>query len=260
MRILVTFALENEFAPWRSIRDFEPARLGDAEVRLAEFGTAQLTVALTGVGARRAAMTASKIMDREYGSFDCCISSGLAGGLRNNYRIGEVLAARRVLSEAPRADGSSQLLESSGALVSFAADCGATVADQFFSADHIVSSAEEKQLLGKDSDAVEMESFEILRESQAVGVPAIAIRALSDTSAEDLPIDMSRVFSERGQVSIPRVMGQVALNPQSLPGLIRLGKNSGIAAQSLARFLDRYVGTLASQALRLETKSSSVAV
>jgi hypothetical protein len=164
------------------------------------------------------------------------------------------------LSEALRADGSSQLLESSGALVSFAADCGATVADRFYTANHIVSSADEKELLGRVSDAVDMESFEILRESQAVGVPAIAIRALSDTSAEDLPIDMSRVFSERGQVSIPRVMGQVALNPQSLPGLIRLGKNSGIAAQSLARFLDLYVGTLASQALRLETKSSGVAV
>jgi adenosylhomocysteine nucleosidase len=260
VRILVTFALENEFAPWRSTRDFRSAKVGNADVHLAEFGTAQLTVALTGVGARRAAMTASKIMDREYGSFDCCISSGLAGGLRNNYRIGEVLAARRVLSEALRADGSSQLLESSGALVSFAADCGATVADRFYTANHIVSSADEKELLGRVSDAVDMESFEILRESQAVGVPAIAIRALSDTSAEDLPIDMSRVFSERGQVSIPRVMGQVALNPQSLPGLIRLGKNSGIAAQSLARFLDLYVGTLASQALRLETKSSGVAV
>ncbi|HXN98203.1 MAG TPA: hypothetical protein VN881_03970 [Candidatus Acidoferrales bacterium] len=260
MRILVTFALENEFAPWRSMRKFESARLGDADVHLAEFGGAELTVALTGVGARRAAATASETINRENGSFDCCISSGLAGGLRDNYRIGEVLAARRVFSEAPPTDGSSQLVESSGALVSFAADCGATVADQFCSADHIVSSADEKELLGRDSGAVEMESFEILRESQAAGVPAIAIRALSDTSAENLPIDMSRVFSERGQVSIPRVIGQVALNPQSLPGLIRLGKNSGIAAQSLARFLDIYVATLASQALRLETKSSSVAV
>ncbi len=29
MRILVTFALENEFAPWRAMRDFRSAKLGE---------------------------------------------------------------------------------------------------------------------------------------------------------------------------------------------------------------------------------------
>ncbi len=79
-------------------------------------------------------------------------------------------------------------------------------------------------------------------------------------SAEDLPLDMSQVFTDEGQVSIPRVLGQVALRPQSLPGLIRLGKNSRIAAESLARFLDSYVVALASRAAQLETKSSVAAV
>ena len=256
MKILVTFALENEFAAWRSMRKFESTKLGEVDVLVAEFGSAQVTVVLTGVGARRSAMAASEIMREEYDSFDCCISSGLAGGLRDNYRIGQVLAARRVFAEAPRPDGSSQLLDSSGALLSFAADCGATVADQFYSADHIVSTAREKQLLGEASDAAEMESFEILYAAQAAGVPAIAIRAISDTAAEDLPIDMSQVFSDRGQVSIPRVMGQVALKPKSLPGLIRLGKNSAIAAQSLGVFLDSYVAVLASRVAPVQTKSA----
>jgi nucleoside phosphorylase len=256
VRILVTFALENEFASWRSMHKFESAKLGETGVHVAEFSSAQVTVVLTGVGARRSGMAASEIMREEYDSFDCCISSGLAGGLRDNYRIGQVLAARRVFAEAPRADGSSQLLESSGAMLSFAADCGATVADQFYSADHIVSSAREKQLLGEVSDAAEMESFEILYAAQAAGLPAAAIRAISDTVAEDLPIDMSQVFSDRGQVSIPRVLGRVALKPSSLPGLIRLGKNSAIAAQSLARFLDSYVAALASSTAQVETKSA----
>jgi adenosylhomocysteine nucleosidase len=260
VRILVTFAMENEFAPWPSIREFKSAKLADADVHLAGFNSVALTVVLTGVGARRASMSTSEIIRSEYGPFDCCISSGLAGGLRNNYRIGEVLAARNVFSESPRADGSSQSLQSSAALLSFAAERGATVAEQFYSADHIVSTAAEKQLLGATYDAVEMESFEILHESQAVGVPAIAIRAISDLSAEDLPIDMSQVFTDEGQVSIPRVLGQVALRPQSLPGLIRLGKNSSIAAESLVRFLDSYVVAFASRVAELDTKSSVAAV
>jgi adenosylhomocysteine nucleosidase len=260
VRILVTFAIENEFAPWRSIREFKSAKLGDVDAHLAGFNSVELTVVLTGVGARRAAMATSEIIRSEYGPFDCCISSGLAGGLRDNYRIGEVLAARSVFSESPRADGSSQSLPSSGALLSFAAERGATIAEQFYSADHIVSAAAEKQLLGQSYDAVEMESFEVLHESQAAGVPALAVRAISDLSAEDLPIDMSQVFTDEGQVSIPRVLGQVALRPQSLPGLIRLGKNSSIAAESLVRFLDVYVVALAGRVAQLETKSSVVAV
>jgi adenosylhomocysteine nucleosidase len=107
---------------------------------------------------------------------------------------------------------------------------------------------------------VEMESFEILREAQAAGVPAVAVRAISDTVGEDLPLDMNQVFTDQGQVSIPRVLGQVALKPQSLPGLIRLGRNSRIAAQSLAHFLDSYVVALAGRAAQFETKSSVVAV
>ncbi len=260
MRILVTFALENEFAPWRAMRDFRSAKLGGADVHLADFGSAQAAVVLTGAGPRRAALAASEIMRGEYDSFDCCISCGLAGGLRSDYQIGQVLAARSVFSEADRADGSNRLVQCSGALVSFAAESGAAVVERFYCADHVVSSTDEKQRLGQSADAVEMESFEILRLAQAAGVPAVAVRAISDTVAEDLPLDMNQVFTEQGQVSIPRVLGQVALKPQSLPALMRLGKNSRIAAQSLARFVDSYVVALATQAAQLETKSSVAAV
>lgn len=254
MRILVTFALENEFALWQASHDFKPVKLGNLDVHVADFGPAHVTVALTGVGARQAALTASQIMRSEFEGFDCCISGGLAGGLRSNYRIGEVLAARSVFSEAVPADGTSRLLPCSAALVSFTAECGATVVEKFYSADHVISTAREKQAISAKADAVEMESFEILRVAQEAGVPAVAIRAISDTLDEDLPLDMSQILTDQGQVSIPRVLGQVARKPQSLPGLIRLGKNSRAAAQSLSRFLDAYIAALANRAAPLETK------
>jgi nucleoside phosphorylase len=257
VRILVTFALENEFAPWCAVRDFKSAKLGDADIQLSQINSLEVAVALTGVGARRAAIVASEIMRSEYDAFDACISCGLAGGLRSDYHVGEVLAARSVFSEAPREDESSRLLQSSEALVSFAAECGAIVVNQFFSADHVVSRADEKKHLGETADAVEMESFEIMRVAQGVGVPAIVIRAISDTVSEDLPLDMKDIFTDQGQVSIPRVLGQVALRPQSLPGLMRLGKNSRAASESLARFLDSYLVALANRAAPLEIKSAA---
>jgi adenosylhomocysteine nucleosidase len=254
VRILVTFALENEFATWCASHDFKSAKLGNVEVYVAEFASAQVTAALTGVGTRQAALTAPQVMRSEFDAFDCCISSGLAGGLQSNHGIGEILAARSVFSEAVPADGASRVIQCSGALVSFAAESGAKIVEQFYSADHVISTAREKQALSAKADAVEMESFEILRAAQNMGVPAVAIRAISDTLDEDLPIDMAEILTDEGQVSIPRVLGQVALKPQSLPGLVRLGKNSRVAAQSLSRFLDAYVAALANRTAPLETK------
>jgi adenosylhomocysteine nucleosidase len=254
VRILVIFALENEFAPWRASHEFKPAKLGNLDVHVADFASSQVTVALTGVGVRQAALTASQIMRGGFDAFDCCISSGLAGGLRSNYAMGEVLAAQSVFSEAVPADGTSRLLPCSGALVSFAVESGATIVEQFYSADHVILTAREKRVLSAKADAVEMESFEILREAQSAGVPAVAIRAISDTLDEDLPLAMSEILTDEGKVSLPRVLGQVALKPQSLPGLVRLGKNSRVAAQSLSRFLDAYVAALANRTAPFETE------
>jgi hypothetical protein len=58
-------------------------------------------------------------------------------------------------------------------------------------------------------------------------------------------------------VSIPRVLGQVAMRPQSLPGLVRLGRKSKQAAESLAEFLDRYILALSVRAKPLESQAAA---
>ncbi|MGH9690606.1 MAG: hypothetical protein ACRD4C_05870 [Candidatus Acidiferrales bacterium] len=255
MRILVTFALEAEFAPWRAMHRFRPATWGAASVQFAEIGGAEVGVILTGVGPRQAALEASRVAWGGPGSLEFCVSAGLAGALRPEYRIAQVLAARAVMTENPQLGGESSVLDCSAALVSFAADCKATPVDRFYSANHVVATAPEKKRLGELADAVEMESFEILRRARTGGIPAIAIRAISDAADEDLPLDMNEIFTDEGQVSIPRVLGQVALHPSALPGLLKLGQKSKQAAESLAAFLNRYIATLADRAETLESKS-----
>jgi len=259
LKILVTFALENEFAPWRAIHRFRSGKCGAADAQFAEIGGAEVAVVLTGVGPKQGALIGSLALRTEGEAINFCVSSGLAGGLRPAYQIGQVLAAQNVFSENLREGGESQVVESSAALISFAAESGATVVNQFFSANHTVGSAEEKHVLSAKADAVEMESFEILREAGAAGVPAVAIRAISDTLDQDLPLDMGEILTEEGQVSIPRVLGQVARHPQSLPGLMRLGQNSKRAAEALAAFLDQYVARIAQKEISLETKASVAA-
>lgn len=256
MKILVTFALENEFAPWRAIREFRPEKWGEATAYVAQIGDANVGVVLTGAGPKQAGLEASKVIWGEHDSIAACISSGLAGSLKPEYPIAQILAARTVRSESSvRADLTTRVLQSSAALISFAAEFGANVVDQFYSADRVVSRSEEKRHLGARADAVEMESFEILLESAAFGIPAVAIRSISDTVDEDLPLDMNRIFSDAGQVSLPRVIGEVVRNPGAVPSLVRLGQNSKAAADSLARFLDGYVALVAERYKGLEAQA-----
>lgn len=254
MKILVTFALDEEFAPWREMRKFERRKRGTSDAYLTQIGEAEVCVMLTGVGARQ---TSIEFLRESWAGTDAlgfCVSSGLAGALRPEYQLGEVLAARSVSAFSHAGGSSGQALECSASLVSFASECGATVANRFYTSGRAIARAEEKRQLGHSSDAVEMESAGILRAAMEDGIPAVAIRAISDLAEEDLPLDMAGVFNDEGRVSVPRVIGQVALHPASIPGLVKLGKQSKLAAESLARFLDQYVGMVAGRIKVLESK------
>jgi len=253
LKVLVTFALENEFAPWRAMHEFRAEKWSEGSVEVANISSVEVGVLLTGMGPHRAGVAASAVIWGDYGSIAACISSGLAGALRPEYRVGEILAAKSIYSQA---DSPERLVACSAPLVALAASHGAVVANRFYTADQIAGTAGEKRALGRESDAVEMESFEIVREALAFGIPAVAIRAISDEVDESLPIDMNRIVAADGSVSVPRVIGEVAKKPQAIPGLVRLGRNSKKAAESLANFLDSYVAILARNSESLRVKAT----
>jgi len=272
MRILVTFAIENEFAPWRERRDFraeprpKPEIVGDeiADVKIeppetysAEIGGARVEVVLTGAGPKPAASAIARAITASPDQIDFCISSGLAGALRPQYRIGQVLAAREVRSGSIEPAERGDTLLSSEALLSFASECGATPVERFHTAGRVIGKAAEKKYLGETADAVEMESYVILGEARRRGVPAIAVRAISDSADEEMPFDMTGIFTEEGRISMPLVLAQVAKHPQSISAVMKLGQSAKTAATELAGFLDRYVEKLAAAGKNLEGKAAS---
>lgn len=255
MRFLVTFALADEFAPWKRTAKFEAVK--DAplpDVYRAEVRGSEVTALLSGVGAVRAGKAAARVL-RAGERYDAVISSGLAGSLRDAFGVQEVVAARHVSCEPLQADARGGTLECSRALVEFAEACGAKLASRFYTAGHVVGSAAEKKLLGQTADVVEMESFDVLLAAKEEGVPAVAIRGISDAADEDLPLDMGELLDAEGRVSMARVLGQAALRPQALPGLMRLGQQSKRAAEELANFLDRYVGHISEKMSGLKAGS-----
>lgn len=238
MRILVTFATEAEFAPWRHLRRFQKAGVAHLQGYSARVASAEVAVMLTGVGPAVAASKVRGLFTRE--DFGVCISSGLAGGLRPNHFPGEILASRRVGSARAGRTADCDL-----ELLHLAAQCGAKTVESFCTSERILLTAREKSRLGSQAEAVEMESLEILEEAAAEGVRGVAIRAIADAVDEDLPLDFNRVLNAAGELSLARAVAEVARNPGSLPALMRFGRQSHWAAAQLGRFLDGYVAAVA---------------
>jgi adenosylhomocysteine nucleosidase len=238
MRILVTFAVEAEFAPWRRLRRFSETRRESLTAYTSRMSDAELTVLLTGVGGRKAWAEGTKIIWD--GKIDVCVSSGLAGALRSEHRPGDVLVAKEVHAAAW-----NKVIPGDSGLLKIAAACGATVAKVFYTTDRVLVRSEDKRELGRKADAVEMESGDILLEAVAFGAKVIAVRGISDAVEQDLPLDFNHAINETGNVSLGRVLMYAAMHPSSVPALIRFGHQSRNAAVKLASFLEQYIQKLA---------------
>lgn len=237
MKIIVTFALDLEFAPWRDLHPFASLASGEFVTYEASLGEAQVRAVLTGVGGVRAANAARTALEWQP---DICIAAGLAGSLRPEHRIGEVLAARDIMELE-----SGRTIRAGAALLRRAEDCKAVLIDRLLTSPEMILSAEGKKRLANMAGAVEMESFAIAREAAAKRIPVIAIRAISDEADEDLPMDFANILDENGNVRKAKLARALVRSPHKLPALVRLGKNSQAAAGNLAEFLERLVTQLA---------------
>src|ERR1700729_3756892 len=118
MRVVVTFAVNAEFSPWRRLRKFRCVR--SAAPALYEFSAGDdlnVLVVLTGMGERLARQAARVALAD---GADVCVSAGLAGGLRAGQHTGDVLAAQVVVK-----DGEPVAVASDPELLAVAVECGA---------------------------------------------------------------------------------------------------------------------------------------
>ncbi|MCL6566368.1 MAG: hypothetical protein K6U09_08080 [Acidobacteriia bacterium] len=241
VNILVTFALEREFAPWRALRTFRreqdtsSARL-PVPVFCSEAGSARLRVAITGMGPQAAEQAMTSLLTEPP---EVCISAGLAGGLRAQHRSGDVLLARAVRA----LDADRQLVCDSG-LLSASRFLSCRIAELFLNSPRIIRFAWEKRRLGRQADAVEMESLAVLEAARRCGSAVLAVRAIADTCDQDLPYDFGQFVDVHGQPKPSRAVAAVARQPLRLPALLRLNRQSRQAAEALCRFLEDYVQLL----------------
>jgi adenosylhomocysteine nucleosidase len=251
VKVLVTFALESEFAPWRRMRSF--VRLADAEFPAfdSNCGDSEIRAVITGMGPQRAQRVARTAFDWQP---DLCIAAGFAGGLNPANHAGDVFVASNI-----RDGETHRSIASDSRVLSLAEESGARRIGTLYTSAYAISTVEDKRRLGRTADAVDMESFFILNEAQERGIRGVAIRAITDAADENLPMDFTEVLDERGRVRGARLALAIARSPQRIPALIRLGSASRHGAMKLAQVLDKTIeGLTAAAELLVAVAAASV--
>jgi adenosylhomocysteine nucleosidase len=236
MKVLVTFAVEAEFAPWRRLRNMREIKIGAISAYQTEIGRAQVDFVITGMGMEDSYRVSDAVLDQP---FQFCIAAGFAGALSDKHSVGDILVA-----EAVQELGKSETLVCSRNLVYAARDDGAKLVKMFLTSSEVVSTAEAKKRLAPFADAVEMESFAIVSAARRHRKAVVAIRVISDSVLHDVPAGVNAMVDEKGQVSIGGVVRYVARHPLHLPALIRLGRDSRTAAEALAHYLEAFIKKL----------------
>ena len=147
---------------------------------------------------------------------DGIISTGFCGALDPALKVGDIV----VCGETPFRPAAS------------------FVRGEIVSADRVVVTAAEKRALRQSTGAaaVDMEFAEVKRIAGNWCVPVCAVRVVSDTAAEDMPLDFNRYRDKDGRFLRGRIAVAAAVRPQSIGRLLRLERNCRLAAESLGEF------------------------
>lgn len=192
---------------------------------------------LTGIGPQAAAAAAGTILNEHRAAL--VISAGFAGALVPTAAIGDVIVATSIVSwkfeAAWNQAGPSMACEESvqRAVQASASQIGVAVhSGPMISLPLVVCRAVEKQTLSRVTGAIalDMESAAIGEVAQSLGVPFAVLRTISDMAGEDLPLDFNVFLKPWGWM---RGIADMIMTPSSFKGLIRLRRQSRLAAERL---------------------------
>lgn len=241
MRIAIFFAMEDEFLPFRNLAKqratdlrivTEPPfdrRLG---LHFQHHGH-DVYAAVTGTGRRNAYNMA---WNPVFSDRDCFFTAGVAGGLTPALAVGQLVVGAHVWRWM---DDAFELMWSDPD----APTVGEALVGDIITSPRVVGNRLDKVALlarwkseGRDSAAVvvDMETAGIAWAAQCRNTSFFAIRAVSDTADEDLPLDFNLYLADDGSFDRGRIAREAVLRPTLIRPLSRLGRNTKLACLRLA--------------------------
>jgi adenosylhomocysteine nucleosidase len=200
---LVCFAVKEEAPAFRKMAGGNPG----------------VSIVVTGMGRANAERSVREFLSRH--PTDLVLTCGFAGGLNPEMAPGAVVFATADEKLAGR-------LSAAGAKPAKIA-CSSRVA---------VTAAEKRQLRqATGADVVEMESEAIQTVCRERGIPCATVRVISDSAAEDLPLDFNRHYRPDMSLDFGKLAWTLCKSPGKIKALMQLQKRCQFAAAELADVL-----------------------
>jgi adenosylhomocysteine nucleosidase len=163
------------------------------------------------------------------GPLNAVVSVGWAGALRDTFKAGQAYLLAAVLDSE------------TGATYPTASQTGIGLV----ATSRRVAALAEKRLLATvhRADLVDMEAAAIARLAAARNIPFYCIKGVSDAVTDRLP-DFNPFIGQNGQFKLLPFALHAALRPQGWPALLRLGRQSTLAARAIHLRLGEVLGKL----------------
>jgi adenosylhomocysteine nucleosidase len=191
-------------------------------------------VSCKGVGPHAAASAA---MDLLAAGCIALLSFGLAGGLTEDLRPGDVVIAEAVVDEDGQAWPTDPAWREAIAQRLCRRQQAKVMLSRLLGLNRPLLTPLEKKEYGKrfTASAVDMETLAVASAAAEAGVPFLAIRAVIDPVDQAVPEWLAAAVDSRGRPKPGRILAGLATHMQDLPALLRLARDERAAMRVLRR-------------------------
>ena len=221
--IAITFALPAESSGLVAlVRDKRRAVSGDTEIIYGEINQRPVTIFHTGIGQKACQANIDNFLRVEHP--DIWISSGFAGGVGKDLRVGDLFLAEN-FSDRELLSAAQRLL----------VDRNVRTAKLFTSTTIVDSTAQRNEIArAQGAPAIDMETETIARACIARGIRMLSLRAISDSLDEPFPAPSHLLFDlERQRTNAAKLALHFLKHPTHIGGFIRFANRIARARRTL---------------------------
>jgi len=222
-RALILTPMSSELRPVVKYARAKRTKVGGLTAYAGRAGDTAVVIVQIGVGPSSAQRITARAL--ECFPVDHVLVSGIAGGLDPDLTIGSVVVPEAVLDL-----GTGQRYESSP-MEGVERKGLITSAEHLIMDEEIISGLEKQGVI-----AMEMESSGVAAACQEAGVPWTTFRVISDRPDDGLTDESIMTLLRRdGTTDVGAAVKLMARHPGRIPGMVRLGRDSSMAASKAAR-------------------------
>jgi len=233
--VIITAMPEESGAVMRRAKLLEKSQLSGRKRYRIQIAGHDIVLVEAGMGMLNAGWAATSLAVK---SPDLMISAGFGGAVLAGLTVGAVVMAEQILhwSGSEFEEIPVGFYGRNAAANSLSLERGAFITCDVILNKHVLAQQLPPVVV---NPVVEMESAAVARVAATHGIPFLAMRAISDPWDEELDFTIDEFCDDTMRIRPAKVLATILRRPRIIPQLIRLARNSRIAATGLASAMER---------------------